>query len=58
MRQNSSQKIQIIFATGNKGKIREIREILGLEEGEILLPYSCQNNTGRGELLSWIEKIV
>lgn len=33
-----------------------IRKELDLSEGELLLPYSCQNNTGRGELLSFIEK--
>lgn len=38
--------------------LQTIRETLGLEEGELLLPYSCQNNAGRGELLSYIEKLL
>ena len=36
--------------------LRAIRQGLDMGEGELLLPYSCQNNTGRGELLSFIEK--
>ena len=38
--------------------LAQIRQMLGMDGEELLLPYSCLKGTGRGELLSFIEKTV
>jgi len=38
--------------------LRRIREVLDLEDSVPVLPYSCVNGTGRGELLGFIENHI
>ena len=38
--------------------LAQIRQVLDMDAEELLLPYSCIKGTGRGELLSFIEKSV
>lgn len=38
--------------------MQRIREVLGLSEGDVVIPYSCVNGAGRRELLGLIEKCI
>lgn len=38
--------------------ISRFRRMLDLDDADLLLPYSCISGTGRGELLSFIEKNI